>query len=186
MLAVVLRVKSTIWWNTVELLSQLHAGGTILVGFLTQCCKLCHLFIIVLLLFGWWLVYFVEMQWPSWRKKENNYTEPSVHLHIVHFKTVESFRKTQKVYWLHPTHKPAFLSEKASCNRTSTKDIVERFFNRDNAYSRRQRVCDLMSQLTDQELVEFTLPRVVDIVPPIDLFFFGKEAHTQFKTFSTT
>lgn len=80
--------------------------------------------------------------------------------------------KTQKVYWLHPTHKPEFLSEKASCNRTSTKDIVERFFNRDNAYSRRQRVCDLMSQLTDQELVEFTLPRVVDIVPPIDLFFF--------------
>ena len=42
--------------------------------------------------------------------------------------------------------------------------------NEENAYSRRQRARELRSQLNDQEIVEFTLPRVVDIVPPVDLF----------------
>lgn len=53
------------------------------------------------------------------------------------------------------------------------KDIVERFLNGENAYSRRKRVCELMSQLTEQEIIEFTLPRVKDIVPPVDLFLEG-------------
>ena len=74
---------------------------------------------------------------------------------------------------LHPTLKPEFLSVTASRKRTSTKDIVERFLNGENEYSGRQRVRELMSQLTDQEIIEFTLPRVVDIVPPVDLFLKG-------------
>lgn len=51
-----------------------------------------------------------------------------------------------------------------------TKDIVQRFLNGENAYSRRQRVRELILQLTDQEIVEFILPGVVDFVPPGDLF----------------
>ena len=43
----------------------------------------------------------------------------------------------------------------------------------ENAYSRCQRVCELISQLTDQDIIEFTLPRVVDFVPPVDLFLEG-------------
>ncbi|XP_015777961.1 PREDICTED: uncharacterized protein LOC107355854 [Acropora digitifera] len=72
----------------------------------------------------------------------------------------------------YPRRRPTRTSSR---KRTSTKDIVERFLDRENAYSRRQRVSELMSQLTDQEIVEFTLPRVVDIVPPVDIFFW-KEA----------
>ena len=32
---------------------------------------------------------------------------------------------------------------------------------------------ELISQLTDQEIIEFTLTRVLDVVPPVDLFLEG-------------
>jgi hypothetical protein len=34
-------------------------------------------------------------------------------------------------------------------------------------------VRELILQLTDKEIVEFTIPRVVDIVPPVDVFLEG-------------
>ena len=49
------------------------------------------------------------------------------------------------------------------------------FLNGEQPYSRRQRVRELMSHLTDEEISEFALPRVTKVVPPVD-FFFTKEA----------
>lgn len=45
--------------------------------------------------------------------------------------------------------------------------------NGESTYSRRQRVRELILQLTEDEIVAFTLPRVVDIVPPVDVFLEG-------------
>ena len=74
------------------------------------------------------------------KEKENNYAERFVRLHRT-FQSCGKFNKNKSLlehFPLHPTHKPEFLSETASRKRTSTKDIVERFLNGENAYSRRQ------------------------------------------------
>ena len=37
-------------------------------------------------------------------------------------------------------------------------------------------MCELILQLTDQEIVEFALPRVVNAVPPVDIFLEGNSS----------
>lgn len=116
------------------------------------------------------------MAFPLKEKENNSQAEALVRLRCP-FQSCEKFYKNKKSllehFRLHPEHKPEYLSETASRKRISTKEIVERFLNGENSYTRRQRVRDLILQLTDEEIVEFTLPRVVDLVPPIDIFLQG-------------
>ena len=44
------------------------------------------------------------------------------------------------------------------------------FLNGEQPYSRRQKVCELMSHLTDEEILEFALPRVTKNVSSVDFF----------------
>ena len=116
------------------------------------------------------------MAFPLKEKENNSHTEALVRLHCP-FQSCEKFYKNKKSllehFRLYPAHKPEYLLETSSRKRISTKDIVERFLNGENPYSRRQRVRELILQLTDEEIVEFTLPRIVDVVPPADVFLEG-------------
>ena len=85
------------------------------------------------------------------------------------YKTKKSLNEHFRLY---PTHKPESL--KNSHKRISTKEISVTFLNGEQPYSRRQRVRELMSHLTDEEISEFALPRVTKVVPPVDFFY--KEA----------
>ena len=114
------------------------------------------------------------------REKENNIQpEAFLRLHCP-FQSCEKFYKNKKSLYehfrLYPAHKPEYLLKTASHKRISTKEVGERFLNGDNPYSRRQRVRELILQLTDQEIVEFALPRVVNVVPPVDIFLEGSSS----------
>ena len=69
---------------------------------------------------------------------------------------------------MYPTHKPESL--KNSHKRISTKEISETFLNGEQPYSRRQKVCELMSHLTDEEIFEFALLRVTKNVSSVAFF----------------
>lgn len=115
----------------------------------------------------------------SYKEKENISSQAEdlyVPLHCP-FQSCEKFYKNKKSllehFRLHPAHKPENLSQTASRKRISTKEIVGKFLNGENAYSRHQRLRELIVQLTDEEIVEFTLTRVANIVPPADVFLVG-------------
>ena len=113
------------------------------------------------------------MALPLKEKENNSPAEAFVFLHCP-FESCEKFYKNKKKFLehfsLYPAHKPETVLRK----RKTIKDTVETFLNRETTYSRSQRVRELILQLTDEEIVAFTLPRVVDIVPPVDVFW--KEA----------
>lgn len=112
------------------------------------------------------------MALPLKEKENNSPAEAFVFLHCP-FESCEKFYKNKKSllehFRLYPAHKPETVSRK----RKTIKDAVETFLNRETTYSRSQRVRELILQLTDEEIVAFTLPRVVDIVPPVDVFLEG-------------
>ena len=109
------------------------------------------------------------MAFPLKGKENNSPTEAFVRLHCP-YESCKKFYKNKKSLLEHfrsyPAHKPETVSHK----RKTIKDTVETFLNGETTYSRRQRVRELILQLTDEEIVAFTVPRVVDIVPPVDIF----------------
>lgn len=113
------------------------------------------------------------------KEKENISSQAEdlfVHQHCP-FESCGKFYKNKKSLLehccLYPVHQPEYLLETASHKRISTKEIVGKFLNRENAYSEWQRVHELILQLSDEEIVEFILPRVADVVPPADIFLVG-------------
>lgn len=132
------RVRSTAQSNALQLLFQFDAGGTILAGFWTQCCKLCYLkFNVGLLLFGRCVfLHSNAMAFPLKEKKITVQLRLSF-TYIVHLTAVKNFIKTKSLlehFRLYPAHK----TETASHKRISIKDKVERFLNGETPYSRRQ------------------------------------------------
>ena len=107
------------------------------------------------------------------KEKENNSPAGAfVFLHCP-FESCEKFYRNRKSLLGHFRLYPAHKLETVSRKRKTIKDTVETFLNGETTYSRAQRVRELILQLTDEEIVAFTLPRVADIVPPVDIFLEG-------------
>jgi len=117
-------------------------------------------------------VFALAMALPLKEKENNSPAEAFIRLHCP-YESCEKFYKNKKSllehFRLYPAHKPETVSRK----RKTIKDTVETFLNEETTYSRRQRVRELMLQLTDEEIVAFTVPRVVNVVPPVDIFLEG-------------
>lgn len=110
----------------------------------------------------------------AFQGKENLFQPESlIRLHCP-FKNCEKFYKNKKSlnehFRLYPAHKP---ESSTSHKRISAKELAENFLRDGSPYSRRQRVRELFTCLSDEELVEFALPRIATVVPPVDVFLKG-------------
>ena len=164
--------------QTLAQLIHFVAGGTFLAGFfkaMLQTMPFKNPFDVWSLICKYstaraWLLYY--------RKKKMSFNLRLSSACIVHLRTAKNFIKQKKSlnkhFRLYPTHKPESL--KNSHKRISTKEISEAFLSGEQPYSRRQRVRELMSHLTDEEISELALPRVTKVVPPVDFFLQGSSS----------
>lgn len=72
---------------------------------------------------------------------------------------------------MYPAHKPDSLAVR---KRISAKQCATNFLeDKTNPYSRKKRVRELINLLNEEELLEFALPRIVNIVSPVNFLLEG-------------
>ena len=72
----------------------------------------------------------------------------------------------------HPSQKPDTLP--STRVRVTAKENAEKFLDDEaNPYTRKLRVKELFQLLTDDELKQFALPRIANIVKPVDVLLQG-------------
>ena len=110
------------------------------------------------------------------QSKENSFHAESltVRLHCP-FENCEKFYRNQKSlnehFRLYPAHKPDSLAVR---KRISAKQCATKFLeDKTNPYSRKKRVRELINLLNEEELLEFALPRIVNIVSPVNFLLEG-------------
>ena len=92
------------------------------------------------------------------------------------FENCDKFYKNKKHlnehFRLHPSHKPDTLA--TTRVRVTAKECAERFLaDETNPYTRKLRVKELFLLLTDDELKQFALPRIANILTPVDFLLQG-------------
>ena len=87
-------------------------------------------------------------------------------------KSYNSQKHLNEHFRLHPSHKPHTLP--STRVRVTAKECAEKFLDDEtNPYTRKLRVKELFKLLTDDELKQFALPRIANIVTPVDFLLQG-------------
>ena len=87
-------------------------------------------------------------------------------------KSYNSKKHLNEHFRLHPSHKPHTLP--STRVRVTAKECAEKFLDDEtNPYTRKLRVKALFQLLTDDELKQFALPRIANIVTPVDFLLQG-------------
>ena len=87
-------------------------------------------------------------------------------------KSYNSKKLLNEHFRLHPSHKPDTLP--STHVRVTAKKCAEKFLDDEtNPYTRKLRVKELFQLLTDEELKQFALPRIANIVTPVDFLLQG-------------
>ena len=87
-------------------------------------------------------------------------------------KCYNSKKHLNEHFCLHPSHKPHTLP--STRLRVTAKECAEKFLDDEtNPYTRKLRVKELFQLLTDDELKQFALPRIANIVTSVDFLLQG-------------
>ena len=82
-------------------------------------------------------------------------------------KSYNSKKHLNEHFCLHPSHKPDTLP--STRVRVTARECAEKFLDDEtNPYTRKLRVKELFQLSTDDELKQFALPRIANIVTPVD------------------